>query len=1090
MKKKPVNTKTTKYRIILSGIAASAIAFATVGTSPASEAASVEPETEEGYVRQIADDSKKFGDYAKETTDTRLHYINFLKSKGEYRKGEQLCRPIISEYERSGRTDAYELARIEDQLGRLLRHQGVFAEAELYQRKSLAIYEKNPRYYALMISSGLVNLAKVLMDQPDKLQEAKQMLLRAIDIETKLGKNGDVSEASGVLGICLTLTGETIEARNYLLPLLTTKEKSGLPGDSYASLFGLIGNSYFHDKEYDQANKYYQLAQNHLNKVQPGHPKLAGFLTNIANIDLIQGRYEQASQNLNKAREINNSLQPDRFAKLSEKQRFEFLDFYSLVSQSKTLSSFDADLELSILKKLQQNPQADEVGILDKIYQKRKNEFGATSPLACEALLQIAVQLQCLGGEVNPLVESVDAPIAAFAAELLRSEKSYTTETKRTIKALGGRNNAVNFVTEELLLIAYLNGHNGKHELATENLKLAEQCLEAQISSKPSHRKSIVSSQVPAKKLLRLASAWLALGRYNVATKLSEKALAAELESEEDSKLKLETLIQLGNLSLAESDVESANDYAKEAERISDKLFSADSKEVTSTCKLWAQIKFAMGRYDEARNYTSRALQNKNLPVDDLALFHNIAGFTYLCSGKNQKAEAELLQSIEECERLDNQLEDRTLLTSAETALAEVYINVGAREQAFHHLDRALSLDQLNHTTEALLASARDCAGLAKLEELEGDHELATRYALRAAEKTDKFLKSGFSQLSFAQQCSFLNVTRQVRSTLLNTCSDSKNLQAAYGYIIRWEGLLLETLRSQSAITTKLENASEATKKNAAELSAVRTRIGELANGDPSTFAEVGALTAKKERLERELSQNSKYQAVTDVMADRDVEGFRKLLKPDQAFLDILTFTSVKDDSEHYALIVLKGGAQSDAKMFDLGATASTDRQIAEWRNNIAQKLPVNSREMSSSRRDLNLDSRENHSSLTSDEYLKLTNSLANLFINNEELSKFLGDDVKRFYLCAQSEMAKMPWDSLSTICGTNNPVICQIDSPREFVQMTLANEKSGALKTNLLLTGISEFHDDAFNDCREPEKRLRESSMRPMPPASHTKFF
>ncbi|MBS1953914.1 MAG: CHAT domain-containing protein [Cyanobacteria bacterium SZAS-4] len=1105
MKKKTSFIKNVKYRDVVCMVATCAFTLCVNQNTLASTVPDTDPQAATKYILMIEEQSKKFGEFAEETTDTRLNYINFLKNRGEYTEAEKLCRPIITAYEKSGRADAEVLARIEDQLGRVLRHQGNYAEAELYQRKTLAIYEKRPKYFALVISSALINLAKVLMEQPDKLQEAKQMLLRALDIETKLAEKGHLSEASGVLGICLINTGETNEARKYLLPLLISEKNSGLPRDSYASLINLIGTSYFKDKQYDQAIKYHQQALDYLRELQPQHPKLANFLTSIASVNLIQGQYELAAKNLRQAQELTKSFAVDRFENLTENQRTKFIALYNSPAIRKNNAAFalDVDLECSTLQELKQNSKANKVEALDRIYQKRRINLGTTSPLTCEALLQLAVLLQNLGGDVQPLVATAGTPVTEFAKDLLRDDKNSTAEIKRNIKALGGRNSALKFVTEELMLLVYFDAHHGEYELANENLLLAERCLNAQYSSaNNSNRDAINTSNLYADKLLQIASAWLALGKYNEATKLTEKALAAVLEQKEDSELKLEALLQLGNLSLAESDIESATQYAREAERITTKLFSSESVESIPSYKLWAQIKFAVGQYDEVTAITNRALRCHKIEKADMAFFYNICGFAFLCTGNYKQAETKLIQARKECIDLGDQLEDRALASSTATALAEVYINLGERRKAFHLLDRALQLDNANRTTEALLASARDCAGLARLEELEGDHELATRYALRAAGYTDKFLKSGFSQLSFAQQCSFINVTRQVRSTLLNTCNDSKNLQEAYGYIIQWEGLLLETLRSQSAISTRLANASKETKKVVAELSAVRTRIGELANGDQSTFAEMSALTTKKERLERQLSEETGSQGIADVMAKRDVEGFRKLLKPDQAFLDIMTFSSVKDNSEHYALIAMKGGAQREAKMFDLGATTPIDKQITEWRNSITQKLPPTSRDTvagtqdvtsgqqdvasgqhdlaseqrdaASAQRDLHLDRSVNRSTLSSDEYLKLSKSLASLFINNAELSTFLGKDIRKVYLCPQAAMAKMPWNSLSTICGTDNFTICEIDSPREYVQITLAKEKAERINDKLLLAGVSVFNNDAFNDLPGTKKEIK----------------
>lgn len=1027
-----------------------------------------------------------------ELLDKQLDLAVLLKNWGRDREAETICRATLKGYEET-EPDSLAVADAQDHLGRILRHQGRYAESEFYQRKVLAARQKLLPKGHSGIAGALIDLGKVV--QLTKGQEAKAIFSEALAIEKKSGNKEGQNYASASLASCLMQLNEVPEARKLYQAYLDETSPTSRP-DLYGSLLINIGGCYLAEKKYVEAAKYFNQALKMFEDNGNQFTKLGFLLRQLSKISVLQGHFGLASEQLERAMTYTRAHSANKFEKASQSDRFEFIPLLKRLhnktnvlarsSSPKTAnkSSFSPQLsssideEITILEKLKVHPDAAKVvPALEKIYNSRVAELGQGHVLTCEVSLQIAAMLSYLNSscDLSQINGQANSAVPAFANKLLQFDSERDLKFRSTVDLLGGKKEALSFAIEELIWLANLNGVDRKKELAAQDLQLAEKCIIAQYPAKG----SLIPSAQVAKKFLRLSSIWCDLANLRQSARLAEYALATS-ENVKDDKIKYAALLQLANLDITDSDLEPAKEHASAARNIAIKCFGPLAQEVTPCDRILAQISLATGDFKTAKYYAVEALGCVGVDKSNTVFAHNIYGFALLCEGNYRGAQKELETSLELCDdELNNQVEDRSLFTAASTALAEAYVKLGDTKNALRELDWALNTDQSNDVAEGLLASARDCAGLSRVQELEGEHESASRYALQAAEFIDKFLKARITQLSFAQQCSLVNVTRQMRSLLLDNCSDPKSLPLAYGYIMRWEGLLIETLRSQSATNAAIAEAPERTRNTMIELTQTRSKLGELANGSESTRAEVISLTEKKERLERELAGLMGSQFFTDVLKDHDANWFRNLLKPDQAFLDILTYRSSKDSHDHYALIAMKAGAGGEPHFFDLGSKNDIDKQINNWRNNITVQIPSTMRDalrdtQRDGKRDLQLDSPTQALSMSTEDYLKLSQSLINLFVNKTEVSNFLGSGVKRIWLCPQSEIARVPWNSLGTICGVSNLTISEVDSPRELVQIALNRSIASSKESRLLLAGVGAFHDDSFNDLPGTEKEIR----------------
>lgn len=1018
---------------------------------------------EEYWKKQVETMTRVYGPDSREATDAEYRCLQVLKDKNKDLEALAICRRVVTKYQKICGSESLQVAGAEDQLARTLRHIKRFSEAEIHQRKALAICEKLCPPGDPQIAQKTQSLAKLLALMPNKSNEARATFLKALDLATKNGDKTESAATAANFAAYLVSQGEPAEARKYLTPVLHEYDQSETKQNLHAAMLMILGQCYSKERDFEEGNKCFARALELFQHYSSSHTGIGLSIKAMADNYIETGDYYRASRDLEKWNQTNIKRPPDRFLRLAQKQQLKMLD----VNQRLINKGF-AELTPKAIEKY---PDGNSTAVLASIYKEQCNKLGQTNAITCETALQLAIELRLLNGSVKPILDKVEPSILAFCQELLKGTQKENSNLELTVKILGGKNKALDFAIDELILLAEMRGEGRASQSAQKDLALAEECLKQRYPESAA-LKGDTSSQMPlAELLLQIATVWRELGKYNRATELSESAIAIIDNEKTDSKLKYESYLQLGNLNMAEADSNAALTNGRKAETIALKLFGQKSKELIPCYGLMAQIELALGENKKAEEFTKKALNCSGLTRSDRIALLDTRGFSYLAQGRYEEAKAtfdDVLQMHDESEK--NLKEEMFLYTSASTALAEALVNLGKPDEALVNLDWSLNIDK-GETPDELQASARDAAGIATVHAINGQAELAADYALLSADYADKFLQNGFSQLSFAQQCSFVNITHQIRSVLLQTCYEPEQLAKAYQYIIKWKGLLLETLRSQSAVSTASIGATESTKAAIADLSAIREKLGELANGGKSESSEFLSLTEKKERIERQLSQLSNAQEISDVIGKHDIAWFKNLLQPDEAFFDILTYTSIKDNADHYALIVLKPSEQNLIRMFDLGQTKTIDDQISSWRGNVMQQLPGSQNEKLVSR-DVHVDSQDNHAMLTPEEYMKLTQKLAGLFITNPELATFLGPATTRVWLCSEGAVTRMPWNSLGTICGARKFDICEIDSPREFAQISLRRNSKDAMG-RMLLAGVGAFHDSEFSDLPGTEKEI-----------------
>src|SRR5207253_11389623 len=128
-----------------------------------------------------------------------------------------------------------------------------------------------------------------------------------------------------------------------------------------------------------------------------------------------------------------------------------------------------------------------------------------------------------------------------------------------------------------------------------------------------------------------------------------------------------------------------------------------------------------------------------------------------------------------------------------------------------------------------------------------------------------------------------------------STCRDDAASAGAYGYIYRWKGLLINSLRMQREIS-RLMQADEY-KDSVQSLKHLRNQIARrYQEAGTVPYSEWQAknqqLTSEKESLERQLARAANSGAVSDIFQGKQLSDFIALLKPGEALIDVYRYQS------------------------------------------------------------------------------------------------------------------------------------------------------------------------------------------------------
>lgn len=526
------------------------------------------------------------------------------------------------------------------------------------------------------------------------------------------------------------------------------------------------------------------------------------------------------------------------------------------------------------------------------------------------------------------------------------------------------------------------------------------------------------------------------LGNYKQARLDFEKALAIYERVHGKESPQLAT--PLNNLALLlsfQGDYETALPLLERVLSLQVLALGTSHPELIYTLNNIAAVQSSLGRIEDSNRTSLRALDLKGVE-DKAAMTQTLNNVATIAQKKND------LQTA------SKYLEEAVSLWSADGAaqakptpnMIEVYNNLALvrfglsdANQARQHLGRALEITK-SMVGDQHIDYATTLSNLAMIDYLSGDRTGARERFLQVADIVDHHISTVLPGLSFAEQRSFLaQKLPPIVSYLISSSmgEDNAHLQQAYSHIFRWKGLLIETLRWQSALAKEMRSSDAS--PDMRTLVALRRNLAAMFNNVGSVdFSQwqddFKTMSRQKEELERRIASTSRAGTFSDVLANMTVGDFAKLLRDDEALVDLYEFDDLGAGRKStYAAFLLDNAGT--VQLIKMSPAALIDERVKSWRESVyARKNPQSE----------------------SDELKCLT---VGAFTGNPVVR-----DKARWFVSLDGELFRFPIN-IFTVSGTGMPEISQLDSPRELAYVRqFKHDAAGSDSKRMLVLGGVDF--------------------------------
>lgn len=326
----------------------------------------------------------------------------------------------------------------------------------------------------------------------------------------------------------------------------------------------------------------------------------------------------------------------------------------------------------------------------------------------------------------------------------------------------------------------------------------------------------------------------------------------------------------------------------------------------------------------------------------------------------------------------------------------------------------------------------------------QGDLPAARESFLKSAEINSLQTRRILPGLSFAEQRSFLDVQAASQlAALLSTCREGDALARGYGMIIGWKGLLVDSLRRQTAILRFAQDPKLG--PQAERLQALRARVaawyhnaGSVPLADWNRRNDL--LTRQKEEAERRLLSVASPADLEDVLErGGGLRALRSALRADEVFVDIYNYREFNKPaprdgpespaSRRYAAVVISpaGGPT----LVDLGDATPVAAAVRAWRDKVLSEQDAAA------------------------EWRRLS-----ALIWKPVLAAFPAG-ARKVWLSPESELSRIPWNLLPpTDRRSERLLVSQVNSARELVLLRQPPARGrAAAQPAILLAGDIDYN-------------------------------
>ena len=329
-----------------------------------------------------------------------------------------------------------------------------------------------------------------------------------------------------------------------------------------------------------------------------------------------------------------------------------------------------------------------------------------------------------------------------------------------------------------------------------------------------------------------------------------------------------------------------------------------------------------------------------------------------------------------------------------------------------------------------------------------GNLESAKKTAVTLADTVEQLRIHTMRRMSLSDQL-FL-VQKHVRKTndiiLTLTLKNPSACKDFYPYVLRWKGLLVQSIREQSKLMRRIELGTAVKNISDSERKLVTGSNG-LSQSDRAEL--LAGLESKERALKQEQSEEDEAPFNLGILSES--------LTPHEALVDIYRFRDVTATSDAGRYIAFGLAAEGTPLSFDLGDAKELDLLSGKWISEMSQANDTSSTEIPKERK------------VVSQTKVHTTGGAAEecaaqIFseFQAKVWTKFkpcIAADKTSILISPDGETAKLPWNVLIAESSQIDYVTTVVDSPRSLMKSRSTPGVTNAAK-NILLAGGIDFSD------------------------------
>lgn len=727
---------------------------------------------------------------------------------------------------------------------------------------------------------------------------------------------------------------------------------------------------------------------------------------------------------------------------------------------------------------LKANKAAEAKKIIDIHFNMLETKVGKTDTIIADHLMELSA-LMATHNQQTFAKQFLDKSYSIWMSiqPRLCAQGNVDFQITQMASREGGLNTLRLKAARNLIQAAQQRSRQGDSQTYAMCVKGAQKCLEC--ADAPSDRVSRVKLCLELAKVTRLST------DFAYSRSAADLALKVAQQDTKSSNLKSDALLELARLTLAQRDYASCARFAGQClELVSNapspnttqsngRSSSNEVEALTLLCTCSAEL----GKTEDAIKYGTKATSAlENAGTFNQSVIDLIETLVDLHTKKKEYPQS--IEIVDKGLKYCTSFNQTESITYADLLWSKARLkNVLQDEVESKKLrDEAGALYKAHQNSTDLVVAIHCNSQLAIWENKRGNEKAASDAALKAAEKVSEYVKVIFPQLSFGEQCAFLqNTVRPQIGYLILYCKDeAQQRRAAYSHLIQWKGLLISSLRKQTVVMNSSDKRNPEIAKLIEELEDVRNELAawHLKMSDRSLTPEQWTskndeLTVRKEAIERELSQHTKQAGYFDHAAAFTSAEFDKTLAENEIFLDFYRyvrpgFDLVTDESKssvykpRYAAYVVSHTFYPDFVF--LGTSDEVDKAIKDWRSDVLD----------------NVSDAESRKALDKLVWKEISNTAYSQ--NRRKYKQYV--EPNRFFICPDAEIARVPWSTFLNQNPKGEPILTTVfDSPREFINSRLNRLLSAGDASRMMLVGNVDFSGTDTESLTATEKEVRDIS-------------